>query len=1271
MKKITAIVWHTTACRLKEQAALLESEVQAKVYSARSLDEGKESFKELCEDIDVSDLIIMNVSSGNLIWDKIIPYVEKKEIKKIYIGSDVAEYVKDEETLNNSAKCNDYYLLNGRVNLLNLLKYTAYLAGDEKIRFDKPVDNPWEGIFHPDDTDKTYHSADDYFKDHPRSDKGIIGLLISRGSKINEDLEIEKEIIKQIEEKGYSALPVFTYSWADESLGAKGQAWAINEYFIGTDGDTIPDALIKLMSFSGKRGEDNDTSRLYEKLDCPVFKPVSLYNKSIKEWMESKNGISHEIGWSIALPEVEGAIEPVYIGGKGENNDEKRYPVISRVEKMVNRVIKWVEIRKKPDREKKCVFVLNNNPCSSAEATVGGGAKLDTLESVARILKSMSEKGYNINNVPQTGREIADTIMERKAVADFRWTTVTEIIKKGGVIYSMPKDEYISIFDRMPEKSKEAVIEAWGTPPGEEKDGVPPAMVHDDSICITGVSYGNAIVCVQPKRGCAGSKCDGVVCKILHDPECPPTHQYIASYKYFEEIFKADFIIHVGTHGTLETLPGKGTGLSDECFPDICAGNLPLLYIYNADNSHEGTVAKRRALATIVDHMQAVFTESGLYEDLEQTDRLVEQYETARLSEPDQAVQLEKDIIEKIGSCGLKDQIKCELNSENIDNVIKETHDILELVRNTQITEGMHVFGEIPIGEKRTDLLYNILRYESPEKPGLRKIICNLYDLDFEKLLKDQSVFVRMYKKSAGAVLEDMDRIGREVIRRFLSGEETDASIDGSGTYIIKNKKAVNDLEDFRGRVQELNTRIDMSTEMRSLLKAADGRFVSPGPGGAITRGRDEVIPTGRNMYTLDPSTVPTKAAWITGQKLANSVIEKFLQEEGRYPETFGMYLMSSDILWAGGEGIAQLLWFMGVKPVWLSYGKVNDFEIIPPDELGRPRIDVSIKISGMVRDNFLDRVELLDRAVRAVAGLDEDPADNFIRKHTFEYLENGMDEEESQTRIFGARPGTHLNGISLQVYASAWKDRSEMLDVFTYFNGYSYGTDGYGKEAYRSLQSVLKNVDITYNKVVSDEFDLLGCCGYFGSHGGMTVAARQLSGRDVRAYYGDSRESENICVRTLSEELDRIVRSKLLNPKWIEGMKQHGYKGAGDICKSIGVLYGWEATTDEVGDWVFDEITMTYIKNKENYDFFKENNPWALEEIERRLIEASKRGLWQPGEGIEELLQDSYLEIEGILEETSGDGEVDFQGGYIDVKGIEELEGMKKHLSRMHQMLG
>lgn len=1271
MKKIVAVIWHTTASRMRAVIPKVAGRVELVVYSARLLSSGMESFDDLCRDLDNADFFLFNRTSGDSIWPEIENYVKGKDTPTAYIGSDALANITDPGMLELSARCNEYHTYSGMDNMVNLVLYCGYCAGDHSLDYAPAKQTPWEGVFHPDDGELVYESADEFFARHPRQDKGVVGLMTSRSNWINGDMACENEVIRLIEQAGYTALPMFTYSWAEPGLGAKGPSYTLKKYCFDGNGNSILDGLIKMTGFFIGGRNQPERSGLLKRLGCPVFKPICSVNMSVDEWEENPDGTIKDVAWSIAMPELEGNIEPIFIGGTSKDNEyDMREPVKSRCKKLVDRVLKWVELRHKPNSEKRVVFILNNNPCASVEATVGGGAKLDTLESVARILHAMERAGYQLTDIPQNGEELIHTIMDRKAISDFRWTTVGEIVKKGGVLYRLKKEEYLPWFMELPEKTRSDMIRTWGEPIGEEIDGVPPAMVFEDTICITGVNYGNALVCVQPKRGCAGSRCDGTVCKILHDPHCPPTHQYFATYRYFERIYKADVIVHVGTHGNLEFLPGKGTGLSDGCFPDICIGTMPNLYIYNADNPPEGTIAKRRALATIVDHMQTVYLPGGLYEELEQIDQLVQQYEQIRHTDHAQAHQFQHQIVDAIAGSKLKDQIKAELRHDNMDSIIEEVHKLLTLIRNTQIQDGMHIFGDIPAGEKRVDLIHGILRYEGNEEPGIRRLTCELLGLDFVKLLKSPEVYQPKYQKTAGAVLEDVDRIGREVIKRLLNDMAVDDSIDPEGCYRIEVPAVLDKLASFQDRIFDLNRRIADSTEMENLLSAANGISVEAGPSGVVTRGRDDVIPTGRNFYTLDPDTVPTRAAWVIGQRLGDAVIEKYLTDEGRYPESFGIYWMCNDLLWGGGEGLCQMLYLMGVKPKWLPNGKVMDFELIPLEKLGRPRIDVSVKLSGILRDNFQGRIELLDRAIMEVAALDEPPERNYVRKHTLENMSSGLSFEESATRIFGARPGTYLNGITLQIYASAWKERKEMVDVYTFFNGYSYSKGSYGKEAYKVLQNSLKTVDITYNKVMTDEHDLLGCCCYYGVQGGMTAAARELSGREVKTYYGDSREANDVQVRTMAEELGRVVQSKLLNPKWIEGQKRHGYKGAGDISKRIGRVYGWEATTDEVGDWVFDEITRTYIENQENFEFFKENNPWAMEEIQRRLIETYERGLWQPADGLLDTLQESYLEIEGILEESVGDGTEHFQGGAIDIKEIGELDAMKSHLQHMRDML-
>ncbi|MFZ6017826.1 MAG: cobaltochelatase subunit CobN [Nitrospirota bacterium] len=471
----------------------------------------------------------------------------------------------------------------------------------------------------------------------------------------------------------------------------------------------------------------------------------------------------------------------------------------------------------------------------------------------------------------------------------------------------------------------------------------------------------------------------------------------------------------------------------------------------------------------------------------------------------------------------------------------------------------------------------------------------------------------------------------------------------------------------IKEKILDLNRRIDESDEIESLLSGFDGRYSPPGPSGLITRGRDDVLPTGRNFYSLDPYRIPTKAAWKIGQKLAEAVIEKHLKEEARYPENIAIFWMCSDIMWSDGEGMAQMMYLLGVKPLWLSNGRVRGFEVIPLNELGRPRIDVTIRVSGITRDNFPNCIELIDEAIQAVAALDEPVELNYVRKHTLAQIEGDMTSKEAwrdaTLRIFASKPGTYQAGTQLAVYASAWKTEKDLSDIFIYWNGYAYGKGIFGTEKHKHLADNLETVDVTYNKVVTDEYDLFGCCCYFGTHGGMTVAARTLSGKEVRTYYGDTREPEHVEVRDLADEIRRVVRTKLLNPKWIEVMKRHGYKGAGDISNRIGRVYGWEATTKEVDDWIFDDIARTFMMNEENRKFFEENNPWAMEEIVRRLIEAVERGLWNPSPDVKEALKEIYLEIEGWIEKKMGDIRGEFQGGSIDIITKDEVKSWKKKM--------
>jgi cobaltochelatase CobN len=1269
---ITAITWHSYATVMRKAGELLQDLLDLRVYSARSLDEGKEDMSSALEDMSASDLIFFYRSSGESIWDELEVFIDKLEQPVVCNSHDPSFWPLSTVPLELVANCHNYMVYGGAENMAQMMRFLAAEVLKLNISYKEPVAYPWEGIYHP-DAPGHFGSLEEYYAWRSPEDAPAIGILLSRGYWVNGNLAVEDLLIRNFEELGYNVIPVFCYSMQDEALGTRSSGEIVRDYFFDPTGKSRISALVKLLSFFlGARVRSDNAKQevaasgvsLLKQLNVPVFQPVCSYYRTVEEWSEDPQGLSQDIAWAISLPEFEGVIEPMFISGMRREGDlERREPVSERCQRLAARIDRWVRLAVKPVSRRKVALVLHNNPCASVEGTVGGGSNLDTLESVARVLQRMRQAGYDVG-FPDNGRQLIDTILERKAISEFRWTTVEEIVEKGGALKLVPVEDYRQWFDDISPEFKQRINNVWGEPPGEAKDGVPAAMVYEGKILVTGVSYGNAVVCVQPKRGCAGPRCDGQVCKILHDPDLPPPHQYFATYRYLDRDFGADVVVHVGTHGNLEFLPGKGVGLSGECCPDLALGELPHLYIYNADNPPEGTIAKRRGLATLVDHMQTVMQQAGLYDELAELERYLSEYEQAKIADPARAHLLEHLILEQISKSNLAGQINPDGAYDSFSEVTGKAHEVLSLLRNSRIQDGQHIFGELPQGERRYTFINSVLRYDAGQSVSLRRSVASLMGLDFTELLLDQGRISPRYGRSQGALIEEIDTFARTFVGHFL---EQRSELDQDMVRRVlgdcfADPGALNLLNAMLPKVLDIDARLEASKEIDSLLSGFDGGYIPAGPSGLITRGRDDVLPTGRNFYSMDPQRVPTRAAWEVGQRLAGKVLEKHLAEEGRYPENIALFWMCNDIMWTDGEGLGQMFYLLGVKPKWLSNGRVSGIEVIPLEELGRPRIDITVRVSGLTRDNFINCVELLDDAISTVAALNEPPERNFVRKHALAQLEGNTENTDESAwrkatlRIFSAKPGTYMAGVNIAVYASAWKGEQDLADIFVYWNGFAYGRDVYGQEAYQQLQSTLSTVDVTYNKMATDESDLFACCGYFGTHGGMTAAARSSSGKAVKTYYGDTREPEHVEVRTLADEVRRVVRTKLLNPKWIEGQKRHGYKGASDISKRVGRVYGWEATTGEVDDWIFNDITKTFIIDEENRKFFQEHNPYAMEEIARRLLEAEARGLWKAEPEVLESLQEYYLEVEGWIEEKMGDVKGDFQGGAVDIFTPEEI---------------
>ena len=1249
--------------------------VDVRTFSTREVEKNPGVVERVLDAVDQADLVLLHRTADSF-WTVLDEGLDRLAGRPpiVCVGGDPSFWRSFNTPLSIGVEAQRYFEHPSKANIHAVVAFLLSRGLGHSMRVPSPAPLPWEGIHHPDHPE-AFEDTHSFLEWYGHRGRPLVGVLTYRQHWITGQLSVENRLVRELEARGLGVVPVFYYSLADAGLGSPGGAHAVRKY-LTRDNRSLVRAVVKLNSFplSSQSPMPESVARgqvpgpqILSTLGVPVFQPILCSTKTQAEWESDPLGLGSEIGWSITMPEIEGVIEPIIVS-TASSEGEDLIPLEDRVSRLGARVARWVTLSLKPPAERRVAFVLNSDPCSSLEATVGSAAKLEALESVARILESMERRGYRVDGRPLDGETLVQEIVERKAFPEFRFTTVSQTLARGGALDTVSFETYRQWLRELPEPAANRMVESWGEPGGETGgdpgcDGhgnSPIGMTHENGFVIAGLRWGNAVILVQPKRGCVGSRCDGHVCKILHDPSVPPPHHYLATYRYLERVFHADVVVHVGTHGTLEFLPGKSVALSSACFPDLVAGDLPFLYIYNADNPAEAVTAKRRGLSTLVDHLQTVMLPSGLYGDLEELDRLLAEWREVRGRDRSREHQLEHSIGERLAATGLDRVIETPPDAP-FEERVAETHDRLTLIQDSWVRDGLHVFGGPPDGQRREEFLLGVLAHDEGPS-GLRGLS--------ERVLEESGELPADPSRRTGAIIKKAQTLMSGFLTTPAQGlvpRGQDRGPDDSGF-----DERVASLE---SKILDVAHRLDGSDEMGALLTGLEAGFIRPGPAGIVTRGRDDVLPTGRNCYTLDPKRLPTRAATEIGRRLADEVIAKHLREEGRIPEGVAIYWQANDLLWADGEGLACMMALIGVEPTWGPGGRVHRFRLVPQEELKRPRIDLTVRMSGILRDNFPDAVALLDRAIREVAQLPEPEELNLVRRNALAHMaltnadsSSSMAWRQATFRIFSSAPGTYQAGTQLAVASSAWKSDSDLSDVFLHWNGYAYGENSQGEPAHANLKECLTRVDLTFNKVVTDESDLLGCCGYYGAHGGMTMAARVLSGRDVKSYYGDTRHSDRVSVRDLAQEIDRVVRVSLLHPRWIEGMKRHGYRGAGDIAKTVGRVYGWEATARAVDDGLFDAIGRAFVLNPENREFFRKENPWALEEIARRLKEAAVRGLWKPAPDVSEALDGLYLEIEGWIEETMDEVEEEFQGGSVDIVTKEEVDGWK---TRMQAALG
>ncbi|MFG6106439.1 magnesium chelatase subunit H [Leptothoe sp. EHU-05/26/07-4] len=1138
-----------------------------------------------------------------------------------------------------------YWLGGSPENLENFMLMLAdrYMFGDKQIEgapqnmeYNEPVTYPDTGIWHPlapcmyEDVKEYlnwYSFRQDLPASHKRDQAPCVGIVLQRTHLVTGDEAHYVSMVQELEYLGARVIPVFA--------GGLDFSKPVEQFFYEpVTQEPLVDSVISLTGFAlvgGPARQDHPKAiESLQKLNRPYMVALPLVFQTTEEWEGSDLGLHPiQVALQMAIPELDGAIDPIVVSGR-DGMTGRAITLQDRVEIISQRALKWANLRRVKRANKKLAITVFSFPPD--KGNVGTAAYLNVFGSIYEAMVEMKEQGYTIEGMPESAEALMLEVIN-DAQAQYNSPELN-------VAYRMSVAEYEKLTPY-----SERLEENWGPPPGTlNTDG--------QNLLVYGKTFGNLFIGVQPTFGYEGDPM-----RLLFSRSASPHHGFAAYYTFIEKIWKADAVLHFGTHGSLEFMPGKQMGMSGQCYPDNLIGSTPNLYYYAANNPSEATIAKRRGYAETISYLTPPAENAGLYKGLKELSELIGSYQG--LKEGGRAISIVNAIIEKARQVNLDRDVvlpdvedASEISKDDRDTLVGKIYIKLMEIESRLLPCGLHVIGKPPTAEEAVATLVNIAGLDREEEgfKSLQRIISESLDRDIDEIYNNSDLGVlddvqllyeinEATRAAVGAIvneqLDDEGRVSLKTMLKFFNfGKRQDPWVEALHNLGYKNvdEEALKPLFEY---LQFCLKQVVADNELSSLLRALDGDYILPGPGGDPIRNPD-VLPTGKNIHALDPQSIPTTAAVQSAKVVVDRLLERQRQDNGgQYPETIASVLWGTDNIKTYGESLAQMLWFVGVKPVPDALGRVNKLEIVPLEELGRPRIDVVINCSGVFRDLFVNQMALLDRAVKMAAEADEPLEMNFVRKHALKQAEEmGLSVREAATRIFSNASGSYAANVNLAVENSSWEEESELQEMYLKRKSFAFNSDNPGvMDQSRDLfEASLKTADVTFQNLDSSEISLTDVSHYFDSDPTKVIGQLRGDGTKPASFVADT-TTANAQVRTLSETVRLDSRTKLLNPKWYEGMLANGYEGVRELSNRLVNTMGWSATADAVDNWVYEDANTTFIQDEEMCKRLMDLNPNSFRRMVTTLLEVNGRGYWETSDDNIERLQELYEEVENRIE--------------------------------------